>query len=452
MKTIKYLLSLLFTGVVFATHILSQCYNITLNNQQEINDFIKNYGTCNEVDYLTIRDRQNDIVDFDSLIHLIRINERLNLNDFSNTHEINISGLKNLRYVNQFQYGLTNVIGIFNSLDSIHLLSIKLDKSSFAPFKHLKHIENALNLKLTPFCSTEEIPIFTIGDHFQIGFSSNAYSPSFSDCIASFASRLDLSKRISLNLYPVDSFNLAWFPLPDKLESLIFSYHQKSDLSSISNIKSLNNISITYDLGGNDYGKGLGYIEEIESINLQNIKNEAIDYAALFPNIKHVKNSFLLFSDNFVTNLDFLEGVTAPDPEDPEQYWYVVSINDNKNLRNCNVSFLCEALRKYPEQILISNNAGLCTRAEVLKYCETVSTLDSDEKELMLSPNPASTNLRIIGLSGTVSYQIYNVYGTIVQSGTTNTEIGIQHLSKGMYVIQLKKHNGMIINKKFVKM
>nr|HRO74134.1 hypothetical protein [Saprospiraceae bacterium] len=60
MKTIKYLLSLLFTGVVFATHILSQCYNITLNNQQEINDFIKNYGTCNEVDYLTIRDRQND--------------------------------------------------------------------------------------------------------------------------------------------------------------------------------------------------------------------------------------------------------------------------------------------------------------------------------------------------------------------------------------------------------
>lgn len=154
MKTIKYLLSLLFTGVVFATHILSQCYNITLNNQQEINDFIKNYGTCNEVDYLTIRDRQNDIVDFDSLIHLIRINERLNLNDFSNTHEINISGLKNLRYVNQFQYGLTNVIGIFNSLDSIHLLSIKLDKSSFAPFKHLKHIENALNLKLTPFCST----------------------------------------------------------------------------------------------------------------------------------------------------------------------------------------------------------------------------------------------------------------------------------------------------------
>ncbi|MCZ2101208.1 MAG: T9SS type A sorting domain-containing protein [Chitinophagales bacterium] len=452
----RYVFLLFLMGILFSYNAYSQCGDIRLNNQQEINDFIKNYGTCSEVDNLTIRDRDNDIVNFDSLYHITRVNDHLDLRNITNSKEKNISGLKNLRYVNQLSYGLLNVRGFFSALDTIDQLSLASNEGSFAQFRHLKHIERYLSINLTTTtCSTEEMPSFTTGEDFDITFSKlvgTSYSTAYRDCVAAVASKFDFSKNISLTLFPVDSFNLDWFPLPDELRNLSFAYHQNSDLSSISKITALKSLNIKNDLGGNNYGAGLSHIEEMDAISLGNINIEGIDYNALLPNLKRVNYGFTLSWDNFVDNLDFLEGVKAPEPTDPKTWAYLVQIRDNPKLRNCNVSFLCEVLKKYPDEVVISNNAGLCTKAEVLKYCATVSTSDTDEKEITLSPNPVMDYIRIKGMDKVMQYEIYNACGINMMSGMTDSDIQVDHLSDGMYFIQLRSESGAIISRKFVKM
>lgn len=452
MNTIRYALLFLFFGALIAPDAISQCNSITLNNQQDINDFTAKYGSCSEVNYLTIRDRDGDIENFDSLYIITRINGSLNIQDFTKSNEINISGLKNLRYVSKLDYRLNNVNGVFNSLDTIVYLDII--QGSFAPFQNLKHIEAYLSIELTTVCSEEEIPFFTTGELF--GFNINkkvgtAYDVAYKECIEVIASRIDFSKHVSLGL-SVDSLNLDWFPLPDALRSLNFAYHQNSDLNSISNIKELKSFNISNDLGGNDYGAGLSHIEELESIKLSNINIEGIDYNTLFPSLISVNKSFILARDKFVTNLDFLEGVKAPELTDPKSYAYLVQINDNPYLSNCNVSFLCEVLKKYPDEVVLSNNAGLCTKAEVLKYCATVSTSDTNEKAIELTPNPVTDYLRIKGLDKAMEYQIYNACGSLMFAGTTESDVQVDHLNDGMYFIQLKEASGTVINKKFIKM
>lgn len=452
MKTIRYALLFLFSGVLIAPDVISQCNSITLNNQQDINDFTVKYGSCSEVNFLTIRDRDGDIDNFDSLYIITRINESLNIRDFTKSNEINISGLKNLRYVSRLEYGLNNVNGVFNSLDTIVYLNI--NQGSYAPFQNLKHIEEYLGIELTTVCFEEGIPFFTTGE--QFGFNINKkvgtdYDVAYKECIEVIASRIDFSKHVSLGL-TVDSFNLDWFPLPDELRSLNFAYHQNSDLSSISKIKALKSLGISNDLGGNNYGVGLSHIEELDVVILQSINIEGIDYNVLFPNLKQVDIGFVLARDKFVTNLDFLEGVKAPEPTDPKSFAYLVQINDNPYLSNCNVSFLCEVLKKYPDEVVLSNNAGLCTKAEVLKYCATVSTSDTDEKEITLSPNPVMDYIRIKGLDKAMQYEIYNACGINMMSGMTDSDIQVDHLSDGMYFIQLRSDSGAIISRKFVKM
>ncbi len=74
----------------------------------------------------------------------------------------------------------------------------------------------------------------------------------------------------------------------------------------------------------------------------------------------------------------------------------------------------------------------------------TLSALDFTVKNtIKLYPNPAKDTFKLSGLFKIENYSIYNTLGSLVKKGniTTNDEINIQNLTKGMYFLKLEDGN-----------
>jgi hypothetical protein len=70
------------------------CDSIVLNNQTDINNFIKNYDNCTTVRDLTITNRDNDITQLDSLYTIERITGNILFTNQIQGREINIGAFK----------------------------------------------------------------------------------------------------------------------------------------------------------------------------------------------------------------------------------------------------------------------------------------------------------------------------------------------------------------------
>ena len=66
-------------------------------------------------------------------------------------------------------------------------------------------------------------------------------------------------------------------------------------------------------------------------------------------------------------------------------------------------------------------------------------------------PNPASDVLNISGISEAADYEIYNIAGQKIDEGkVSNHHVNLNHLSKGVYFIQLKDKE-KVTRLKFIK-
>ncbi|KAB1230695.1 T9SS type A sorting domain-containing protein [Chryseobacterium viscerum] len=83
----------------------------------------------------------------------------------------------------------------------------------------------------------------------------------------------------------------------------------------------------------------------------------------------------------------------------------------------------------------------------------SLATKESLEKnkEISISPNPASDILNISGISEAANFEIYNAVGQKTEEGkVSNHNVSIHHLSKGVYFIQLKDKE-KVTRLKFIK-
>ncbi|MDQ1855040.1 T9SS type A sorting domain-containing protein [Chryseobacterium sp. WLY505] len=72
-------------------------------------------------------------------------------------------------------------------------------------------------------------------------------------------------------------------------------------------------------------------------------------------------------------------------------------------------------------------------------------------KEISISPNPASDVLNISGISEAADYEIYNAAGQKINGGkVSDHHVNLNHLSKGVYFIQLKDKE-KVTRLKFIK-
>ncbi len=82
----------------------------------------------------------------------------------------------------------------------------------------------------------------------------------------------------------------------------------------------------------------------------------------------------------------------------------------------------------------------------------TLATTANQKESLTTYPNP-TTSLVYVTNKEEVSYVIYDALGKMIQMDTIppNGSIDIQHLSKGMYLLQMKDRNGNVTTQKIVK-
>lgn len=86
------------------------------------------------------------------------------------------------------------------------------------------------------------------------------------------------------------------------------------------------------------------------------------------------------------------------------------------------------------------------------KTLSKLSTKDIETiRQVEIYPNPASNRLVVSGVEPSTLYTIRSMTGGILQQGSTDTQIAIAELSKGMYVLELQGGNGKRLRKKFVK-
>ena len=432
------------------TYIYSQCDSIVLRNQLEINQFISTYGKCTEVNHLIIKDVDADITQLDSLYSLERINGDLRLNfKSSNENFKNINGLKNLKYVYFLNGNSYKVTGQFSNLDTVYFLGFngKLAESTldiFSYFPNLTHIENML-FATNPIIA-DNTPNFSTGTNFVLSISSGIDSTG----LKVLSQRIKRENLKSLKIFPGDGVDLRHLTIIDSVEHLHFAYTKNCNFTNIATIRNLKSLSLESDLGNNDFGEGLKYIEDIDYLFTQNNKFK-IDYEKILPALKSIKDQVLITSHDSLYNLGFLENVSPP--QDSNEYT-TINISNNRRLNDCNSSFLCEALKRYPNSVNIQNNASKCTKDEILKYCKMVDTDEEVDVPITLSPNPAYHEIQLLHAEGSFDYEIKSINGRHLLSGIVQDHINVMDLPPGIYILSLKSQNsdGLVINKRFVKM
>lgn len=421
--------------VLFYNPLNSQCDSIVLHNQQEVNQFISKYGKCKEVKHLIIRDVDADIKQLDSLYLIERINGELRLN-FRRTNENfkSIDGLGNLKYVGDLHGNSYKVRGEFLSLDSIKLLNFngittEFTIDAFSYFPNVKYIESYLGISNS--MSEISTPMFNTGNNFTLNLAYNTDSTS----LKVLSRRIKKENLKTLIIFPADGLDLNHLSILDSVENLHFSYCKNSNFAQISTIKTLKTLTLENDLGNNDYGDGLQNVEFLNTLWLSNNKFN-LDYIKILPSLNSIDERLFISNQDSLTNLRFLDDVVPP--QDSSLY-FTILFSDNKRLNDCNTSFLCEALARYPESVIIQNNGAKCTKEEIIKYCKTVNTFEIEKSKLVISPNPTNGNLKIGNLASPATITITNINGQLVkQFNNVQYEVNVLDLPQGIYILDIR--------------
>ncbi len=202
------------------------------------------------------------------------------------------------------------------------------------------------------------------------------------------------------------------------------------------NIKNLN-ISIQR-IGGlyieNNYG--------IETIQISD--DSEINYFSVYKNDNLNKISGMgsypfksvYFSDN--ANLsDITELNSAASTEK-------LKIQNNANLDECNVDFICNHLASDGETEIINNNAN-CNSQEIIESHCLVSVNPTNASEISLFPNPSSGLFTLQSSTPVLSVSIYNYIGDeILTKGSSTNIIDLTSHPNGIYFIKIKTHNNIL--------
>ena len=419
------------------TYSYGQCDIIYLNNQEDINNFSKNYSTCTTLESLYIKDTDSDISNFDSLYNIERINDEIGINvNKTNTNKLNLKGFKKLRYIGYSQLAFDRFDTGFPSLDTVKsfLLRYNLNdgKSVFEFVPNLKHIEK--EWKLSTRLTEGQTPYFTTGDNFMLELIDVTTNTIDNSTLSILSSRIKTQNLKQLYLAFVKDLDLKYLSIIDSLEFLYVQGVRRCDLSALSELKNISTVRLSFfDTLDNEWGDGL-WNTRLDYLHLAYNKIN-IDYKKIFPNLKSIENTLAIILNDSIFNLSFLDGISPPKNRD---FWTIVSIQNNKRLSDCRSRFLCEALENYPEKVHINDNHWKCSKEEILKYCATISSTEDEQAGVIIYPNPSYGIIRIDGLTSSVDIRIFDVQGGVVGTfHNASGQLDISHLPSGLYIIKL---------------
>jgi len=326
MNHIKLIFSIL---VIILSHleINSQCPTGAFYGQSDIDNFIINYPNC------------------DSLLSF-SINEQYH----PKTNEVmdtvyNLDGFRNVKYIDDFSYKLSSLIGLKNisGLDSVETIDgdIRIRDagviSNFNGFKGLKRVNTDIVIELTNF-----------------------------DTISGFGAIEEIGRGLSIQhndklKYVAD---LGSFDQVDY--AVIFN---NSELNDIYFLNSLSNINRHFQIKNNDKiinFNGLNKLEKARSITIrENPSLLSIAELSSFTSLTSEQSSSIIIDKNLklssTIGLDNMDMSTITE----------LTITENPNLQFCNSLNFCEFLSSpFNSATVIGNHGDCATRQIIVDNCE----------------------------------------------------------------------------------
>ena len=196
-------------------------------------------------------------------------------------------------------------------------------------------------------------------------------------------------------------------------------------------------------IGGNFYAYHLSSLKSFSGLdNLQTIGGEFdigsnVKLASLkgLSSLQSVADCFYIFGNESLESIEDLESL--------EHIGGTLTIIRNEALESCQISGLCEYLGDPPGSVSIWENGKDCSSpTQVLQDCAVTPLSEVNEKNIFLMPNPARSNVELIGLpSNNYEVQIFNRQGSPLKitSIPTSRIIDVQTLRPGVYWISISK-------------
>ncbi|MCZ2100167.1 MAG: T9SS type A sorting domain-containing protein [Chitinophagales bacterium] len=427
-KSIRVSFFIIFT--LLSLFCKSQCENIELRNQNDVDNFIKNYGTCTTVNNLFVFNKDNgDISNLDSLYLIENVKETLQIFGDSTSLSLNLDGLKNLKLVdNLILYGqfFSGQLSKLQEVGGIFYTDLDTCKSDclFPFIPNLKHIKNYL--RVTAPLSEENTPNFTTGSNFSL---------SFERCRDSITLQV-LSKRIKpenlrhLSIHFVENFDFDYFIPLDSLEELHFHNCENSNFSSLSSLNYVRDLRIEGRMTNTEIGEGLKNIKHIEKLSYVRVENNNF-LESFLPTIEKIELSVILLLTS-LKNLNFFDNIEPPLTNGR------IQILSNRGLEDCNSIFLCKALNRYPTSVTITNNGGVCNKDEIIQYCIT-DVDDTEDVSLRIYPNPVSGFVKIESNQQNPDVQLYDIHGRLVKANYDKASgtLDMNDVVNGLYMLEV---------------
>jgi len=283
----------------------------------------------------------------------------------------------------------------------------------------------------------------------------------------------------------VDSFAINH---PDCTEILGDLKIESVDYTNITNLKSLENISI---IGGDFWVSGNSALDDFSDlkslirigkdlvifnntgikslIGLDNIKaipgNVSIsnggrittldgldNLASIGQNLTIRQNSYLIslenlekltsingdltiWNNNILSNLKGLENIDFAGIEKLE-------IRENPMLEECAVKSICSYLENGGANAITGNATGCEAFETILSTCSYISSVFNEALDITIYPNPSSNYFTLSNIN-TGNYTITNLLGEFIQQGelSPNKKISMATIPKGIYYISVNNES-----------
>lgn len=400
MKNLAAAILLVFSQVI----LFGQCPpgDLIISSQQEIDEFATFYPNCTE---------------FDGSITLTG------------------GGIMNL-------YGLSNLTSIGGSLNLLYTSTL----TNLTGLSNLTTVGGNVmineNYVLSNLGGLNEL--MTIGGDLIIDLNGNLTSMTALNKLTSIGGAVYILSNGKLNNIGLNSLSSV---------GQSFFLEENPMLESISGLSSLTYIGGSLSIRFNELLANLDGLEQLGEIDGSFVlqANESLSNISGLQGVESILGELYIKSNYALTSLDGLDNIN------PESI-FDLTIYSNTSLSTCEVLSICLYLANPNGTITITNNGSGCdSQSEVEQACEWVSVEEPElSEQLSIYPNPASSVVRIELQNRPVQHTqltISNLSGQEVISQVlteANTDLDIQYLQAGVYILKLHTDQFLISRKLIV--
>lgn len=329
--------------------------------------------------------------------------------------------------------------------------------TSFQGFDNIMAIGGKFQIYIHPLITNLSAltSLMSIGGDFDI-INLNIEDLSGLNNLASIGSNFSIAGNSSLsNLNGLDSLSFIFYGLFINDNDALIGLDELSALTNVGNIFIEDNLLLT-NLAGlsniNSFNRNIGIslndnITSLEGFNfhssvgsLRITNNPNLINLEELSSLNNIDGHLNIHHNNTLTDLSGLDNVTNV------SQGFGIGISNNLNLFNfCGLSNL---MNNFTGDFLVSDNAYNPTQQDIIDgNCSTLGINDFILHEIKLFPNPTQNNITIKGLDNIISTSLYNIQGQKIDIELNENKINLQHVSSGIYFLNIKTTDGLITRK-----